>query len=111
MASPAPPLGASEADVETPALVVDLDAYERNLDRMDEAIGGLPVRLRPHAKTHKCPTVALHQIARGAAGVCCQTLGEAEAMVEGGVLDVLITNQVVSPGKIRRLVALAGRAK
>lgn len=96
--------------IETPALLVDLDAYERNLDRMTRSLAGSGVRLRPHAKTHKCPIIARHQVERGAVGVCCQTIGEAEAMVLGGVRDVLITNQIVTPGKIRRLVGLAKQA-
>lgn len=105
------PLPTSIAELETPALIVDLDAYARNLDRMTRSLDGTGVRLRPHAKMHKCPTIALDQIARGAVGVCCQTLGEAEIMVDSGVHDVLITNQVVSPGKIKRLVQLATRAE
>ena len=75
--------------VDTPALLIDLDAFERNLDHMAQYLEGTCVRLRPHAKTHKCPTVALLQMARGAVGVCCQKVGEAEAMVYGGVRDVL----------------------
>ena len=104
-------IGCPIADVETPALVIDLDAYERNLDRMVASLEGRPVRLRPHAKTHKCPIIANHQIARGAVGICCQTLGEAEAMVLGGVGNILITNQIVSPGKLRRLASLAKQAE
>ena len=99
------------ADVETPALVIDLDAYERNLDRMVDSLEGHPVRLRAHAKTHKCPIIANHQVSRGAVGICCQTLGEAEAMVLGGVRNILITNQIVSPRKLRRLAALAKQAE
>ena len=98
-------------DIETPALLVDLDAYERNLDRMAAALEGSAVRLRPHAKTHKSPEIALEQIARGAVGVCCQKVGEAEVLVAGGVPDVLVSNQVVGPRKIARLAALAGRAR
>jgi len=97
--------------VETPALVVELGAYERNLERMASALEGRPVALRPHAKTHKSPVVALEQIARGAVGVCCQKVGEAEALVAGGVPDVLVSNQVIGAGKIARLAALAGRAR
>ena len=65
------------------------------------------MRLRPHAKTHKCPVIALQQIALGAVGVCVQKVGEAEAMVYGGVPDVLVTNEVVGRQKLRRLMALA----
>jgi 3-hydroxy-D-aspartate aldolase len=97
-------------EIETPALLIDLDAYERNLDRMTQSLEGKSLRLRPHAKTHKCPTIALHQMERGAVGICCQTLGEAEVMAANGVPDILITNQVVSPKKIRRLAELAAKA-
>jgi D-serine deaminase-like pyridoxal phosphate-dependent protein len=104
-------VGQSVEEIETPALVVDLDAYERNLDRMAAALAGRSIVLRPHAKTHKLPEIALEQIARGAVGVCCQKVGEAEALVAGGVPDVLVSNQVVGAGKIARLVALAGQAR
>ena len=67
--------------------------------------------LRPHAKTHKCSQIARMQVARGAIGVCCQTVGEAEAMVEGGIADVLVTNQIVDERKLARLVHLAARAR
>ena len=65
------------------------------------------MRLRPHAKTHKCPVIALRQMALGAVGVCVQKVGEAEAMVYGGVQDVLVTNEIVGRQKLRRLMALA----
>ena len=82
------------AEVDTPALLLDLDAFERNLDRMDAALAGKKIRLRPHAKSHKCPEIALRQLKRGAVGVCCQKVSEAEAMVDGGVPDVLVANEV-----------------
>ena len=97
--------------VDTPALLIDLDAFESNLDHMAQRLEGTGVRFRPHAKTHKCPTVALLQMARGAVGVCCQKVGEAEAMVYGGVRDVLVTNQIVGDSKIERLVSLAKQAQ
>jgi D-serine deaminase-like pyridoxal phosphate-dependent protein len=81
--------------VDTPALLLDLDAFERNLDRLDQSLRGTSVRVRPHAKSHKCPEIALRQIARGAVGVCCQKVSEAEALVRGGVGDVLVANEVV----------------
>jgi D-serine deaminase-like pyridoxal phosphate-dependent protein len=99
------------SEVDTPALLLDLDAFERNLDRMDASLAGNKIRLRPHAKSHKCPEIAKRQIARGAAGVCCQKTSEAEAMVDGGVPDVLIANEVVGAAKLRRLAALAKRAR
>ena len=95
-------------DIETPALVVDLAAFERNLDRMARATQD--IRLRPHAKAHKCPDIAKLQIARGAVGVCCQKTDEAAAFVEAGIEDVLVTNEVVAPSKIARLAALAHEA-
>ncbi|HEX3537046.1 MAG TPA: DSD1 family PLP-dependent enzyme [Stellaceae bacterium] len=95
-------------DVDTPALIVDLDAFEGNLRRLAERVGSAAgVRLRPHAKTHKCPVIALKQVELGAVGVCVQKVGEAEAMVYGGVRDVLVTNEIVGKQKLRRLTALA----
>jgi D-serine deaminase-like pyridoxal phosphate-dependent protein len=99
------------AAVDTPALIVDLDAFERNVARMANAVRGLPVRLRPHAKSHKCAEIALRQIAAGAAGVCCQKVSEAAALVAGGVTDVLITNEIVGSAKLDRLATLARQAK
>src|SRR5881227_2258034 len=98
-------------EVDTPALVVDLDAFERNLRRLADRVTGSGVRLRPHAKTHKCPVIALKQVELGAVGVCVQKVSEAEAMVYGGVRDVLVTNEVVGKQKLRRLMGLAHTAK
>ncbi len=111
MTRPPADVGMAADEIDTPALVVDLDAYERNLDRMASYLAGKPVRLRGHAKTHKCPVVALDQVARGAVGVCCQKVSEAEAMVYGGVRNVLVSNQIVGAPKIRRLVGLARQAE
>jgi D-serine deaminase-like pyridoxal phosphate-dependent protein len=111
MSPPPATIGMPLADVDTPALLVDLDAFEANLRHMQQAVANLPVRLRPHAKTHKCPAIALQQIAHGAVGVCCQKVSEAEAMVDGGVRDVLISNEVVGAAKLRRVAALAQRSK
>jgi D-serine deaminase-like pyridoxal phosphate-dependent protein len=104
-------IGMPLADVDTPCLILELDAFERNLRRLMESLAGRAVRVRPHAKSHKCPQIALQQIALGAVGVCCQKVSEAEALVEGGVSDVLIANEVVGAPKLRRLVALAQRAR
>jgi D-serine deaminase-like pyridoxal phosphate-dependent protein len=104
-------IGMALEDVDTPALLLDLDALERNLTRMADAVAGKPVRLRPHAKTHKCPAIALRQMAHGAVGVCCQKVGEAEAMVLGGVPDVYVSNQIVGASKLARLAALARQAR
>jgi D-serine deaminase-like pyridoxal phosphate-dependent protein len=104
-------IGMPLADVDTPALILDLDAFEHNLKLLNDSLAGRSVKLRPHAKSHKCPDIALRQIALGAVGVCCQKVSEAEAMVDGGVKDVLIANEVVGAAKLRRLAALAKRAK
>lgn len=98
-------------EVETPALIIELDAFEANLSRMAEIARAAGVRLRPHAKTHKCAIIALRQMALGAVGVCCQKVSEAEALVHAGVRDVLVTNEIVGERKIAHLVALAGEAK
>jgi len=104
-------VGMPLAEVDTPSLILDLDAFGRNLDRLDASLAGKRVKVRPHAKSHKCPEIARRQLARGAVGVCCQKVSEAEAMVEGGVLDVLIANEVVGTPKLRRLAELAKRAR
>jgi 3-hydroxy-D-aspartate aldolase len=103
-------LGQRLEEVDTPALVLDLDAFEKNLQTMADLARGR-VRVRAHAKTSKCPEVAKRQIALGAVGVCCQKVSEAEAMVEGGIDDVLVSNEVVGAPKLARLAALARRAK
>lgn len=110
MQQPPAGIGMRLEEVDTPALILDLDAFETNLRRLAEAVAGR-VRVRPHAKTHKCPEIAKRQIAAGAAGVCCQKVSEAEAMVEGGIQDVLVTNEIVGARKIERLAALAKRAR
>jgi 3-hydroxy-D-aspartate aldolase len=111
MTTPAPAtVGMSHDAVDTPALILDLDAFERNVARMTDALRGTSVRLRPHAKSHKCAEIALRQMAAGAVGVCCQKVSEAEALVAGGVTNVLISNEVVGAGKLDRLAALARTA-
>jgi len=104
-------IGAPLSAVDTPALVVDLDAFERNLRRMADFVGRAGVRLRAHAKTHKSPDIAARQVALGAVGMCCQKVSEAEVMVAGGIADVLVTNEVAGAFKLDRLAALARRAK
>ena len=97
-------------DIDTPALVLDLDAFERNLARMTQALKGTQMRLRPHAKSHKCPEIALRQIQQGAIGICCQKVSEAARFVEAGVQDVLITNQIVGAKKVAHALDLAAKA-
>jgi len=104
-------IGQRLEEVDTPALVIDLDAFERNQKTLFGCVDGKSVRVRAHAKTHKCPEIARRQLAAGAVGVCCQKVSEAEAMVEGGIADVLVSNEVVGAPKLARLAALARRAR
>jgi D-serine deaminase-like pyridoxal phosphate-dependent protein len=97
--------------IDTPALVLDLDAFERNLRRMADALRGSTVRLRAHAKSHKCLEIARRQVALGAVGICCQKVSEAAVFVEGGIADVLVTNEAMGDAKLRRLAPLARRAR
>ena len=97
--------------IDTPSLVLDLDAFERNLARMVTALQGSKVRLRAHAKSHKCPQIALRQIALGAIGICCQKLSEAAVFVQAGIQDILITNEVMGDAKLRHLAPLARSAR
>jgi D-serine deaminase-like pyridoxal phosphate-dependent protein len=110
MSTPATP-GIGLDAVDTPALIIDLDAFERNLARLADSIAGRGVRLRAHAKTHKCAEIARRQVAAGAVGVCCQKVSEAEAMVAGGIEDVLVSNEVVGARKLARLAGLARHAR
>lgn len=98
-------------EVDTPSLLIDLDAFERNLKKMADAVARSGVKLRPHAKTHKSPQIGLRQMALGAVGLCCQKVSEAEAMVEGGIPDVFVSNEVVGARKLDRLAALAHQAR
>ncbi|MGE4184935.1 MAG: DSD1 family PLP-dependent enzyme [Hyphomicrobiaceae bacterium] len=107
---PAQP-GMPLAEVDTPALLIDLDAFERNLRKMADFVAKAGVRLRPHAKTHKSPIIGLKQMQLGAVGLCCQKVSEAEAMVEGGVPDVYVSNEVIGARKLDRLAALAHQAR
>jgi 3-hydroxy-D-aspartate aldolase len=102
---PAAP-GMPEDEIDTPALVLDLDAFEANLDRMAALLAGTPVKLRAHAKTHKSPVIARLQMARGAIGQCVQKVAEAEVLAWGGIPDILVSNQVVGAAKLARLAAL-----
>ena len=104
-------IGRPVAALDTPALVVDLDAMVRNIASMADDARRRGLRLRPHAKTHKSAWIAALQIAAGAVGVCVQKTSEAEALVEGGIGNVFITNEVVDPAKLARVAALARRCE
>ncbi len=101
------PVGMNKWELDTPSLCLDAAALERNIARMAAFLAGKPVALRPHCKTHKCPTIAWKQLEAGAIGITCAKLGEAEVMARAGIKDLLIANQIVGPRKISRLVNLA----
>ncbi len=100
-----------QAMLQTPALVIDLDALERNIAAMAAHAKKYGIALRPHAKTHKSVEIAKLQIAAGALGVCCAKLGEAEALAAGGIPSILVTSPVVTDRGIARLIALNARMK
>jgi 3-hydroxy-D-aspartate aldolase len=99
--------GMREEEIDTPALVIDLDAFESNLDTMAALLAPTGVKLRAHAKTHKSPVIAKLQMARGAVGNCVQKVAEAEVLAWGGVPDILVSNEVVGAAKLARLCALS----
>lgn len=103
-------IGDEKTELDTPTLLIDLDVMERNIDTMAKFFKKLPSDLRPHEKTHKCPTIAHKQLEVGAIGITCAKLGEAEAMVDAGISNVLIANQVVGEPKVTRLVNLAKKS-
>ncbi len=94
-------------DIDTPALLIDLDKMERNIEKMAKFFRDRPCNVRPHTKTHKCPVLAHKQLQAGAEGITCAKLGEAEVMAEAGVRDILIANQIVGAQKVARLAELA----
>lgn len=111
--SPRPPaeVGMPFDEIDTPALIIDLDAFETNLKRLAELVEKSGVRLRPHSKTHKSPIIARKQMELGAVGQCCQKVSEAEVLVQAGISDVLISNEVWGRRKLDRLAGLARHAK
>lgn len=98
-------------DIDTPALLVDLDRLEANIARMSELAGKYGVNLRPHTKTHKCPEISQMQLAAGAAGITCAKLGEAEVMAAAGIDDILIANEIIGEPKFKRLIELNRNVK
>ena len=98
------------SEIETPAVVIDLDVMERNLSRMAAYCRSKNIRLRPHTKTHKIPELAKLQLAGGAKGITVAKIGEAEVMANAGITDILIAYPLIGLGKAERLAALAARA-
>jgi D-serine deaminase-like pyridoxal phosphate-dependent protein len=97
------------SELSTPALCVDLDAFERNVDRMHSFFASRPCNLRPHFKAHKTPAIARRQAEAGCAGFTTATLGEAEVLADEGFDDILIANEICDPTKMKRLADLAAR--
>lgn len=108
---PAAVAGQALEQIDTPALLLDIDAFDRNLDRMQDSVRRAGVQFRPHAKAHKCPQIALEQIARGATGICCQKVTEAVPFIRAGVRDIHITNEIGSPRKACLLAELTRHAQ
>jgi D-serine deaminase-like pyridoxal phosphate-dependent protein len=104
------PAALLDLDVDTPALVLELDALEANVEAMAAFARSREIALRPHAKTHKCAAVGRLQLEAGAVGLCCAKLGEAEALAAEGLGPLLITSPIVGPRKLARLAALALRS-
>lgn len=98
-------------DLETPALIIDEITMEENMDQMMSMLEDTRIQLRPHYKTHKSPDLAWLQIEKGAKGITCSKLSEAEDLVKAGIYDILIANQVVQKSKIARLASLAGMCR
>jgi 3-hydroxy-D-aspartate aldolase len=94
--------------LETPALILDLEVFEENIKIMKNFLDPSGLALRPHYKSHKSTAIAHHQIAEGAKGISCAKLSEAEDLVSSGIEDILIANQIVEPSKIARVANLAG---
>ncbi len=108
-----PPPGTPVEELDTPCLILDMDALDRNMDAISACYAGLPTKLRGHSKNHKTPALAHRQIRRGGTvgGVCAAKVSEAEVMVHGGIPSVLVTSEIVAPLKIERLCALAQQAE
>ncbi|MCE5260006.1 MAG: DSD1 family PLP-dependent enzyme [Chloroflexi bacterium] len=99
--------GDPKAALLTPCLCLDIEMLEANIQKMEAFLGQGPVKLRPHSKTHKCPTIAWMQLRAGAIGITCAKLSEAEVMAQAGIRDILIANQIIDRVKIARLANLA----
>jgi D-serine deaminase-like pyridoxal phosphate-dependent protein len=100
-------IGGHRDELTTPALLLDLAAAERNIARMADRLGSLPAGIRPHYKAHKSPDLAMRQMAAGAVGMSAATVWEAAALVDAGITDVFLVNEVADPVKMVALAALA----
>lgn len=100
-------IGKHISEIETPALIIDLDKLDNNINKLAAYFKTINCKLRPHFKTHKCPIIAHKQIRAGAIGITCAKLGEAEILAKSGIEHILIANQVIEAGKISRLAGIA----
>jgi D-serine deaminase-like pyridoxal phosphate-dependent protein len=96
-----------KSQIRTPALLLDMDKMEANLQKMAAFFADGPTRLRPHYKNHKCIALARRQLAAGAIGMTCATLGEAEALARSGIHGLLLANEIAGAAQIERLVEVA----
>jgi len=103
-------VGLESEDIDTPALLIDLDKMEKNISTMANFFKGKTAKLRAHTKVHRTPIIAHKQIEAGAKGICCQKVAEAEIMVASGIKNIIVSNEIVTPSKIRRLIALTNYA-
>ena len=102
-------IGMRRDEIDTPVLLVDLDALDSNIEKMAAHFRETVKHLRPHSKSHKTPAIAHRQLEAGALGITCAKLGEAEVMADAGIRDILIANEIVGTKKIERLMHLATR--
>lgn len=98
-------------ELDTPALLIDLDRMERNISQMADFARQQGIDLRPHTKTHKCPEIAQMQLTAGAVGITCAKISEAEIMAAGGLNDILIANEIIGAQKYKRLFELANKVR
>lgn len=104
-------VGLRREEIDTPALLIDLDLTEKNLSTMKDVFKGKDANLWAHTKVHKSPVLARRELEMGAKGICCQKVSEAEVMVHGGINRIIVTNPIVTPQKIERLVTLSKQAE
>ena len=100
-------LGTPVRDLQTPVLLIDLDVMEENINKMSLNFQNSSMNFRPHSKTHKSPLIAKKQIEMGAIGICCQKVSEAEVMQQGGIENILLSSEIVSPVKLERVSSLS----
>lgn len=107
------PVGTPVEELDTPALVLDLDVLSRNISKVHSFFEGQTSKIRPHVESHRCPAIAHQQLAAGGTvgGISVTTVGQAEVFAQAGIADIAVANEVVTPQKIGRLCALAHQSK